>query len=114
MILPNQKTMAENKDYDPEEEENMGNTDKDKGYHKTPEELDKEAELTEEDLEALGPEDLSMDMGEDEELKHRSHEVDFEGKDLDVPGRDSDDDQEDIGSEDEENNLYSLGGDDND
>ena len=33
-------------------------------------------------------------------------------KDLDVPGSELDDYQEDIGSEDEENNYYSLGGDD--
>jgi hypothetical protein len=34
------------------------------------------------------------------------------GSDLDIPGSELDDDQEDIGSEDEENNYYSLGGDD--
>lgn len=81
---------------------------------KSPEELAKEAEVTDEDLEALGPEDLSMDMGEDEQLKQREDDVDFEGKDLDIPGRSSDDGQEDIGAEDEENNHYSLGSDSND
>jgi hypothetical protein len=106
--------MAENKNIHPENEENNDKRDKKKDYLKSPEELAKEAEVTKEDLEALGPKDLSMDMGEDEELKHRSHKVDFDGKDLDIPGRNMDDDQEDIGSEDEENNLYSLGGDDND
>lgn len=34
------------------------------------------------------------------------------GSDLDVPGSELDDEQEVIGSEDEENNYYSLGGDD--
>ena len=34
------------------------------------------------------------------------------GSDLDVPGSELDDEQELIGSEDEENNYYSLGGDD--
>ena len=34
------------------------------------------------------------------------------GSDLDVPGSELDDEQEIIGSEDEENNYYSLGGDD--
>jgi hypothetical protein len=34
------------------------------------------------------------------------------GDDLDVPGSDLDDEQERIGNEDEENNYYSLGGDD--
>lgn len=70
-----------------------------------------EYDVTMEDLQALGPPDLSMDMGEDEELKQRSRPIDFVGDDLDVPGAELDDTQEDIGSEDEENNLYSLGGD---
>lgn len=33
------------------------------------------------------------------------------GSDLDIPGSELDDDQENIGSEDEENNFYSIGGD---
>ena len=36
------------------------------------------------------------------------------GKDLDVPGSELDDAQEAIGSEEEENNYYSLGGDNHD
>jgi hypothetical protein len=67
-----------------------------------------ESELTEDDLEALGPKDLSMDGGDDEDLAHRVHPADFSGKDLDVPGAELDDAQEDIGSEDEENNSYSF------
>lgn len=35
-----------------------------------------------------------------------------DGDDLDVPGSELDDELEDIGSEDEENNYYSIGGDD--
>lgn len=71
-----------------------------------------ESDVTPEDLEALGPKDLSMDMGEDEELlKNRVWPVDMAGKDLDIPGTELDDDGESIGSEDEENNPYSLGGD---
>ncbi len=69
-------------------------------------------DVTDEDLEALGPKDLSLDMGDDEQLKHRNRPVDFTGKDLDVPGTELDDEEEDRGSEDEENNIYSLGGDD--
>jgi len=42
-------------------------------------------------------------------------ELDFNGElkggSLDVPGSELDDEQEDIGNEDEENNYYSLGGD---
>ena len=39
---------------------------------------------------------------------------DFSGSDLDVPGSELNVNQEEIGSEDEENNLYSIGGDNHD
>lgn len=68
-------------------------------------------DLTKEDYEALGPKDLSLDMGDDEGLKHRASPIDFSAKDMDIPGSELDDDLEAIGSEDEENNAYSLGGD---
>lgn len=71
-----------------------------------------ENEVSEEDLAALGPKDLSMDGGDDEQLAHRTSPVDFAGSDLDVPGSELDDESEAVGSEDEENNSYSLGGDD--
>lgn len=71
-----------------------------------------ESDVNEEDLQALGPKDLSMDMGEDEQLlKNRVWPVDMAGRDLDVPGSELDDAREDVGAEDEENNPYSLGGD---
>ncbi len=71
-----------------------------------------ESDVTEEDIQALGPKDLSLDMGEDEQLlKNRVWPVDMAGRDLDVPGSELDDASEEIGSEDEENNNYSLGGD---
>ena len=47
----------------------------------------------------------------DEGMKNRTTRADFSGSDLDVPGSELDDEREQIGSEDEENNLYSLGGD---
>jgi hypothetical protein len=72
-----------------------------------------EADVTKEDLYALGGKDLSMDLGDDEELNHRVHPVDFSGKDLDIPGAELDDEDEQKGSEDEENNSYSIGGDGN-
>ncbi len=74
---------------------------------------DKEYEITADDKRALGPKGLSMDGGDDEELLRRKRKVDFAGEDLDIPGSELDDAQEEIGSEDEENNLYSLGSDDN-
>lgn len=39
---------------------------------------------------------------------------DLTANDLDIPGSELDDQQEGIGSEDEENNFYSIGGDDHD
>ena len=76
------------------------------------EESRNESDVTEEDIQALGPKDLSLDMGEDEQLlKNRVWPVDMAGRDLDVPGSELDDANEEIGSEDEENNNYSLGGD---
>lgn len=39
---------------------------------------------------------------------------DVSDDELDIPGAELDDKQEEIGSEDEENNYYSLGGDDHD
>lgn len=71
-----------------------------------------ESDVTDEDLQALGPKDLSMDMGEDEQLlKNRVWPVDMSASDLDIPGTELDDAGEEVGSEDEENNYYSLGGD---
>lgn len=72
------------------------------------------SDLTKEDYEALGPRDLSLDGGDDEQLKHRTRPVDFAADDLDIPGSELDDRNEMIGSEDEENNSYSLGGDERD
>jgi hypothetical protein len=37
---------------------------------------------------------------------------DVDGNDLDIPGSELDDEMEKVGSEDEENNYYSIGGDD--
>jgi hypothetical protein len=71
-----------------------------------------EADVTREDLQNLGPREGDHDPGDDE-LVHansRVDEVPNEG-DLDVPGSDLDDNEEELGEEDEENNYYSLGGD---
>lgn len=62
----------------------------------------------------LNPSDLSKKKVANEE-EGSSNEKDFKGDmsgdDLDVPGAELDDQQESVGSEDEENNYYSLGGD---
>jgi len=67
--------------------------------------------------ENLDPEDLSNHKQPNQnEESAPENEKDFDedesGDDLDVPGAELDDQQEAIGSEDEENNYYSLGGDD--
>ena len=41
----------------------------------------------------------------------KNFKQDKSGNDLDIPGSELDDDQENIGSEDEENNSFSIGGD---
>lgn len=62
----------------------------------------------------VNPEDISKNKAPNEEegrLNEKNFEDDMSGDDLDVPGSELDDQQEKIGSEDEENNYYSLGGD---
>jgi len=65
----------------------------------------------------INPEDPSRIKESDKNAKNgTNNEKDFDddvsGNDLDIPGSELDDEQESIGSEDEENNYYSLGGDD--
>jgi len=65
----------------------------------------------------IDPEEISMDKkpndtDEDEPGNEKDLSVRESGSNLDVPGSELDDEQERIGSEDEENNYYSLGGDD--
>lgn len=67
------------------------------------------ANVTKEDLKVLKNEGKEEE-GDDKELKDRVYPVDFAGDDLDVPGRELDDKGELTGNEDEENNLYSIGG----
>lgn len=67
----------------------------------------------------INPEDISkMKESNEDEREGTSNEKDFDddvsGSDLDIPGSELDDDQENVGSEDEENNHYSLGGDNHD
>jgi hypothetical protein len=71
-----------------------------------------EADVTKEDLQLLGPREGDLDLGDDEQM-HASARVDDvpNEDDLDVPGADLDDNEEELGEEDEENNYYSLGGD---
>lgn len=62
----------------------------------------------------IDPEDLSKKKRRNEvpeTMNEKDFKDDMSGSDLDIPGAELDDDQEDIGNEDEENNYYSLGGD---
>ena len=68
------------------------------------------SDLTKDDFQALASEEIESG-GDDEILANRAWPVDFAGEDLDVPGSEDDDAQEQLGSEDEENNSYSIGGD---
>ena len=90
-----------------------------------------EADVTKEDIDNLGDPNRDNDMDEDEEIfsdgsasafdetetvsdmdeQNLRDQLQNTGDDLDVPGSEDDDADEDMGEEDEENNYYSLGGD---
>ena len=63
----------------------------------------------------IDPEDISKckDLNENDkdESSREKDSHDLYGRDLDIPGSELDDKLEDIGSENEENNYYSIGGD---
>jgi len=64
----------------------------------------------------INPDDISknkstVDALRDAGINNTVIDETASGRDLDVPGSELDDNEEDIGSEDEENNYYSLGGD---
>ena len=70
----------------------------------------------EEDIDPSDPSKMKQTI--DPSIANERNELDFEtvktGKDLDIPGSELDDDLENVGSEDEENNYYSIGGDNHD
>jgi hypothetical protein len=66
----------------------------------------------ESEIDPESPSEFKKEMDlETDEWNEKSFEEDVSGDDLDVPGSELDDDAEAIGNEDEENNYYSLGGD---
>jgi len=65
------------------------------------------------DEQSLRRASLDSTDNDGEPLNERTSFNAISGSDLDVPGSEEDDQNEDIGEEDEENNPYSLGGDDN-
>ncbi len=89
---------------------------------------DSDADVTPEDLQMLSAADQNRDMDDADLEEAKLDETDEDGDplnepqstygqtgaDLDVPGSEDDDADENIGEEDEENNYYSLGGDNHD
>jgi len=83
------------------------------GYPKYPEGEDIYNKYQEE--KDINPDDISKTKSPNDKNQTNNEKEfveDVSGSDLDVPGSELDDNQENIGSEDEENNYYSLGGDD--
>lgn|SRR5680860_796169 len=66
-------------------------------------------DVTKEDIDALGKKGLSMDAGDDRLLEKRKKDIDFSGKDLDIPGRDPINNAKTKNLKDEENTLYGQG-----
>ena len=97
-----------------------------KGLFDNTEGMEDNSNVTDEERERL--EETSVSMSSDDDVRLRRAELDdkdltgeplneaedVSGEDLDVPGEENDDPMEDIGEEDEENNEYSLGGDNHD
>ena len=73
-------------------------------YNKFQEEKDIDPEDISQIKQSNQPDKSGMNM-------EKNFTGDVSGIDLDVPGSELDDEQENIGAEDEENNYYSLGGD---
>ncbi len=95
--------------------ENTSKEKEDNGYQQYPAEEDIYNKLEEE--ENIDPEDRAKQKTPNQKYStalgnEKNFSEDLSGADLDVPGSELDDEQEDIGNEDEENNYYSLGGDD--
>lgn len=84
------------------------------GYPKYPPSEDiynqgkKEADINPEDI---TKNKVSPSLKDSTKPNAKGFEDDESGGDLDIPGSDLDDEQEALGSEDEENNYYSIGGD---
>lgn len=68
------------------------------------------ANITKDDLKALGKEGLRMDTGDDRLLEKRKDAIDFAGKNLDIIGRNDTAPSANKKLKDEENSLYGQGG----
>jgi len=73
------------------------------------------SEITPQEKERLNNENVHTDGGDDEILRNRKRKPDFEGKDLDVPHSDTaKKNRGATGLKDEENDIYSQSGNNND
>lgn len=81
------------------------------GYPSYPQSEDIYKRERETDLDPDQPGKLKTAAHKSGKLNEKDFKDDVTGGDLDVPGTELDDAQEEIGSEDEENNLYSFGSD---
>ena len=107
MKAKNHKTNLPRQQKDPGENKDLS------GYPVYPASEDIYSKFTEEM--DINPEDISKNkdfIDNNRAYNENDFNNEVSGNDLDVPGAELDDNQEDIGSEDEENNYYSLGGDD--
>lgn len=102
LILPESQAVSEEEGYLPGYPAYAADEDI---YYNCQEEKD----INPEDLSRIKKPTLNFKAGK---MNEKDFEDDFSGSDLDIPGSELDDELEMIGSEDEENNYYSLGGDD--
>ena len=80
------------------------------GYPIYPEDEDIYAQTKEEaDLDPENPTHKKAPNADPEAWNEKNFKDDVTGGDLDIPGNEDDEDEENAGSEDEENNFYSLG-----
>ncbi|WP_373517871.1 hypothetical protein [Pricia sp.] len=82
-----------------------------KNVNKKPQDVKEEynLEVTKEDIDALGKKSLSTYGGDDRLLEKRKKDIDFSGKDLDIPGRGAINTANTKNLKDEENTLYGQG-----
>lgn len=88
------------------------NRDDFKTSHKR-EDLPYNPNVTEHDKDILRQDNIHGDGGDDQQLRDRKEKVDFAGEELDIPGRKSGRRSDHPALKDEENQLYSQGGPDN-
>ncbi len=100
-----------NKSNQPQSEAGKKEKEYPKGYPLYPDSEDIYKKFQEE--EEINPENISKTKAPNSSNASRRKDLEnvSSENDLDIPGSELDDSQEDIGSEDEENNYYSLGGD---